>query len=641
MAADHMFSRRLRASSAFAFAVSAIAVLSTSNSFAGKLTEDEKKSVGDNRQGAFEIGVNLGADLFQVGDSRQQLRNSFYGDLRVGYRPLRPVGIEAGLGFAPTSALTTGEGVFALNPHLDVNFDILQFHIRPYAGLGFGGMFFFGPSNVLHLEGHGQVGLKVSVYKDLAVRAEAKAMLYPSINPIATNAPFGYFINGIFTVGLMYSIGGEPYRIDRDGDNVFDEDDKCPDIPGDAAYDGCPAPQDTDGDGVLDDRDQCPDIPGVAEFNGCPPPDQDGDGVTDQADECPVEPGKPENKGCPERPLVKEEANQLRLEQARFETGKSDILPQYATVLDSLAVYLNKHPELRKLGVRGHTDIEGTRMRNQILSDERAQAVADYLAKKGVAKSRLKPEGFGQDKPIASNRTPEGRARNRRVEFVIVDRGEGAAEPVTPAAPPAPAPLPPPGASPAPLTPAATPAPLNPDQAVAPLRSEPPVAPPPPAPKPVPAVTAPAKTTAKPTEVKPTGPSATKVEPKVPEAKGTRQPLGGDEPTPTPPAKPEVKNEAKPEVKPVEKPTAKPVEKPAEAAKPAPEKGARQPLGADEPPPTPPAKPEAKPDTKPVEKPTAKPVEKPAEAAKPAPAKADKKAPAPSAPTPKPDRGPL
>ncbi|MCC6810809.1 MAG: OmpA family protein [Deltaproteobacteria bacterium] len=389
-----------------------------------QLTEDQKKSVGENRQFAVELGINVGAHLFRAGQDAQGLNNAFHGDIRVGYRVLRPLSIEVGFGITPTSSSDRTLNIVALNPHLDVNFDLLQFRVRPYLGIGFGGMIYTSQvANVAFLEGHFQAGVKIAIWKDLAFRAEFKGLFHPSANPaVGTNRSFGYFVNGIVTGGFMYSFGGKPYRVDRDGDSIYDEDDKCPDIPGEAAYEGCPPPVDSDGDGIMDDKDQCPDVPGLAEYNGCPPPDQDGDGVTDDKDKCPAEPGPASNQGCPEVVL---EDNKILTRQARFETNKADILPEYSAVLDELANFMKRHVEIELVAVHGHTDIEGTRQRNQALSNERAEAVLGYLVSKGVEKSRLQAKGFGQDKPIASNRTPEGKAKNRRVEFVVLQKNEG------------------------------------------------------------------------------------------------------------------------------------------------------------------------------------------------------------------------
>ena len=90
-------------------------------------------------------------------------------------------------------------------------------------------------------------------------------------------------------------------------------------------------------------------------------------------------------------------------------------------MLDAIYGILAAHPELRRVRIEGHTDDVGTNDYNKDLSDRRARTVVRYLTGKGIARERLEPSGFGEDRPIASNATALGRAKNRRVEFTIVD----------------------------------------------------------------------------------------------------------------------------------------------------------------------------------------------------------------------------
>lgn len=85
---------------------------------------------------------------------------------------------------------------------------------------------------------------------------------------------------------------------DRDGDNIVDSLDKCPDLKGVIEYDGCPFP-DTDNDGVPDNEDECPTVAGQLKNKGCPPGDRDGDKINDDEDKCPDQPGVARYDGCP------------------------------------------------------------------------------------------------------------------------------------------------------------------------------------------------------------------------------------------------------------------------------------------------------------------------------------------------------
>jgi outer membrane protein OmpA-like peptidoglycan-associated protein len=205
---------------------------------------------------------------------------------------------------------------------------------------------------------------------------------------------------------------------DRDGDGTEDKMDACPDEPGPAYNKGCPN-KDRDGDGVLDEADACPTVPGLPENKGCPLADTDGDGVTDNLDKCPTVPGVPENNGCP--PLAKEEQEILRtaFENLEFETGKAIIKASSFDELNELAKLLIRKTDWTLI-ISGHTDNVGKPASNLLLSKNRAVAVQKYLNSQGVELKRLKPEWFGQTRPAATNTTPEGRQKNRRVEMTIV-----------------------------------------------------------------------------------------------------------------------------------------------------------------------------------------------------------------------------
>ncbi|CAB3624051.1 MAG: OmpA family protein [Achromobacter pulmonis] len=101
-----------------------------------------------------------------------------------------------------------------------------------------------------------------------------------------------------------------------------------------------------------------------------------------------------------------------------FDTDKTNLKPALLPVLDSVARALNQHPELRAKVV-GHTDSTGALAHNQTLSVNRARSVTDYLARQGVAATRLSIEGRGPSDPIGDNATAEGRALNRRVEIYL------------------------------------------------------------------------------------------------------------------------------------------------------------------------------------------------------------------------------
>ena len=242
--------------------------------------------------------------------------------------------------------------------------------------------------------------------------------------------------------------------LDTDGDGVPDFKDKCPDTPEIAwpTVDSIGCPKDTDLDKVPDYQDKCPDTP-EAERNrvdsvGCTIPldsvalglkkpgtstignasansnisgdnlDSDGDGIPDKIDRCPHVAGVKSNGGCPE---IKKEVKvifQKALLGIQFETAKYDIKPLSFVILDHVVRVLLENPNYM-VEVQGHTDNMGDAAKNQVLSENRANAVKNYLIEKGVPASQLSSNGYGPTRPVAPNTTAEGRKQNRRVEFVV------------------------------------------------------------------------------------------------------------------------------------------------------------------------------------------------------------------------------
>ena len=227
----------------------------------------------------------------------------------------------------------------------------------------------------------------------------------------------------------------EAQDADRDGDGFPDDIDKCPDIAEDGQEpdpgDGCPAGADRDGDGIPDNSDACPDTPedqdGVEDQDGCPEDDADNDNIPDAKDKCPTEPGPAseiaEKHGCPSLTRVEADGTIALLEPIQFEFAKATIKPESYPILDEVVALMKARPKLR-VGVYGHTDNRGSRQLNRNLSANRAAACVKYIVGKGIARNRLESAGFGFDKPIDTNDTDEGRARNRRTEFKMLNMDE-------------------------------------------------------------------------------------------------------------------------------------------------------------------------------------------------------------------------
>ena len=411
-------------------------------------------------------GYNLvldGWDLNEAADAGVAPGSSLIAGLRLGVQATSALAFELGAGFIPYAADGDASGL-AVVYRGDVLVHPFAGRWSPYVALGAG--LYQGASGDFGADAdwelHWGLGLRGLLTDWIALRVEARHNLTDSYED-------GLASLVELTVGLDLFVwgaaDGPPPDSDRDGvpdaedacrttagplsakgcpdfdnDGVKDEDDKCAEQPGPKIHGGCP---DTDGDGQPDDLDRCPDKAGPTSHDGCPPPppdtdgdgladpddacadeagpadtlgcpDQDGDGILDKEDRCPAQPGVATEGGCLPQLIEKKFTGAIR--GIVFATASARIQRSSFKLLDEAAAMLLQYPSLR-LEVSGHTDNQGVAAANLALSQQRADAVRQYLVDKGVDASRLTAVGFGADKPVASNGTPKGRAENRRIEF--------------------------------------------------------------------------------------------------------------------------------------------------------------------------------------------------------------------------------
>lgn len=260
---------------------------------------------------------------------------------------------------------------------------------------------------------------------------------------------------------------------DTDKDGIMDKEDDCPTIAGIPEFKGCP---DTDKDGLKDSEDRCPTFPGPITNRGCPLkllhiidslneilltdtmffnqekfrfsqlptdksylfeltasddvyPDYIDIEVTDNDSIRTIRAFKTGNNKYAYNYVVKGQALVLTVEEQEvlntafsnleFETGKDIIKEASLPSLSELALLLEKKPDWG-LKIEGHTDNVGKPAKNLLLSKKRAESVRNYLQEKGINVSRFDVKWFGHTKPIESNKTPEGRQKNRRVEMTVI-----------------------------------------------------------------------------------------------------------------------------------------------------------------------------------------------------------------------------
>ena len=230
---------------------------------------------------------------------------------------------------------------------------------------------------------------------------------------------------------------------DNDRDAILDVDDVCPTEPEDEDgfqdEDGCPDP-DNDKDKVLDVDDRCPDEAGVLAEQGCPARDRDGDNIPDSEDKCPDKPetynGRKDEDGCPDgkASVVITESEIKIFQKVFFDTSSDKIKKKSYRLLDTVAIVLNKNPQVTRVRIEGHTDDMGSEDSNLDLSDRRAASVRRYLIERGVDADRLRARGFGESEPLCEDiprkmlgkrskkrAIVQCRADNRRVQFKILE----------------------------------------------------------------------------------------------------------------------------------------------------------------------------------------------------------------------------
>lgn len=190
--------------------------------------------------------------------------------------------------------------------------------------------------------------------------------------------------------------------------------------------------------------DNCPeeaeDFDGYQDDDGCPDADNDRDGICDPwveakamfatfahvckaTDLCPEQPetenGYKDEDGCPDE-IPQPPKKVFVLEGVNFESGKATITPDSHISLMKVVDILEAFTE-STFEIIGHTDNQGSKEKNMKLSADRAEAVKAFLVEKGISESRIVTSGKGDTQPVASNKTPEGRAQNRRIEFHRTD----------------------------------------------------------------------------------------------------------------------------------------------------------------------------------------------------------------------------
>lgn len=345
------------------------------------------------------------ADLPDQGFQRLNLVAPEVG-IRGGYYPLWFFGIELEGGVMPTKTRDTDASALAWTVRGHLVGQIGLWSITPFLLVGSGvlGVASDDPPDGLGQDQdvtiHFGGGVKFYINRWIQLRLDVRniASNRRGVGEGLTSSP-EILLGLSVTLGRGQKRKGRPGRDDRDGDKIRDVDDYCPDVYG-VAPRGCPQVciDDSDGDGLADPEDECPKEPETR--NGY----QDGDGCPDE-----VPPELDELAGV--------------MEAIHFDTDKDTIKPKSRPTLDRAVELMKKYPDLH-VEISGHTDTQGGYRHNMDLSRRRAESVKRYMVDKGVDDGRLSTRGAGPNEPIDTNETDAGRARNRRIEFRILDEKE-------------------------------------------------------------------------------------------------------------------------------------------------------------------------------------------------------------------------
>jgi len=194
-------------------------------------------------------------------------------------------------------------------------------------------------------------------------------------------------------------------------------------------------PGDADGDNIVGEADLCPgaaeDRDNFEDGNGCPDPDNDLDKFEDGADDCPNEPetynGKDDDDGCPDYLNVFADVGpDIEVPDVLYyKSGKEMVSKDWLPVLDLIAKLLIDNPQIKKVEISAHTDAQGTEMHNLGVSRQIAAAVLDYLVEKGVDPKVLSAAGYGEACPRNLGAVKKSFAKNKRVEFKILETKDG------------------------------------------------------------------------------------------------------------------------------------------------------------------------------------------------------------------------
>lgn len=342
-------------------------------------------------------------------EGHKEIKESYIIGVRAGCPFAKSLGLEGSLGFVPSKNELTDEEVDLTIFNLDLLYHLNgeNSELIPYGLLGVGGINFSGGERDSDNEFLVEAGLgfKYLLNNSASLRADIRYLMTDPDNHLICSLGLGFLLGGkeeeeIATEVEIEDVQPLPPDVDTDGDGLLDSEE--------ARYGTDPYDKDTDDDSLSDGEE-------VQKYRTDPlNPDTDNGGAKDG-----VEVLRNETNpllGYDDNPPLRIETVRLLIE---FDTDKTDIKPMYRDELEKFANTLKKYSKYT-VTIEGHTDNVGGSEYNMDLSSRRAKSVKDYLVNNfGISPQQLKTKGFGLERPIDTNETPEGRANNRRVMGVI------------------------------------------------------------------------------------------------------------------------------------------------------------------------------------------------------------------------------
>jgi OOP family OmpA-OmpF porin len=328
--------------------------------------------------------------------------NSYTLGLRAGYNFTENVGVEGVFNYVKTDVnglipITRDDDVYMYGLGVEGLYHFFpDGKIVPFLAAGIGNLYYDSPNGHMDkLTFDYGAGLKIFLTEDVALRADIRHVI-----------PMNETYNDLMgTIGISFAFGGKSKCVDTDGDGVCDDIDKCPRTPT-----GCKVDKEGCSSECLEKAGETEAVPSTG------------------AEKAPVqEPSAATVTGVPAAPTAASPSAGVAAMRDKviitlnveFNTAKAIVNEKYYEDIKKVADFMKAHPETTAV-IEGYTDNVGNAPYNKALSQKRAESVRQYLIDKfDIKGTRLKAMGYGEEKPVAGNDTPEGRQKNRRVEAVI------------------------------------------------------------------------------------------------------------------------------------------------------------------------------------------------------------------------------